>query len=246
MWRGDLAPLRAAVSELAPGSAAYVGNARRIWGMHWLARDYAAASALAAASDSDGWSDQSNIVLPRRLYLAWAYRAAGKQRRPRPRRLAAVLESTRAALGQRADDAELHLALGLAEAERGRKDDALREGRRAVRLDAGRAATQLTGSGMLVWAGHARSARRRERRRVRPSASGTRAAERHDDFLCLAQARPGLGSDPQRSALRATADSWAKGPSRSQPSPDRGRGIRLHRRRPGESNARLAVTEQRS
>jgi TolB-like protein len=33
MWRGDLAPLRTAASELVPGSAAYAGNARAIWAM---------------------------------------------------------------------------------------------------------------------------------------------------------------------------------------------------------------------
>jgi serine/threonine-protein kinase len=149
LWRGDLAPLRAAVSELVPGSAAYVGNGRPIWGLHWLARDFAAASALDAAGGSDGWSDQDNIVLPRKLYLAWAHRAAGKAAAANEA-VAAVLESTRAALAQRPDDADLHLALGLAEAEREHKEDALREGRRAIELmPVSRDA--VTGSGMLVW-----------------------------------------------------------------------------------------------
>ena len=149
LWRGDLGPLRAAVSELVPGSAAYVGNGRAIWGLHWLARDFAAASALDAAGGSDGWSDQDNIVLPRKLYLAWAHRAAGKAAAANEA-VAAVLESTRAALTQRPDDADLHLALGLAEAEREHKEDALREGRRAIELmPVSRDA--VTGSGMLVW-----------------------------------------------------------------------------------------------
>jgi TolB-like protein/Tfp pilus assembly protein PilF len=149
MWHGELAPLRAAAAELIPGSAAYVGNARAIWVLHWWARDYAAASVYAAANDSDGWSDQCNVVLPRNLYLAWAYRAAGKPEAAREA-LTKELDSTRAALVQREEDAELHLALGLGEAERGRKDEALREGRRAVALlPVSRDA--LTGSAMLVW-----------------------------------------------------------------------------------------------
>jgi len=149
LWHGDLAPLRAAVSELVPGSAAYVGNALPIWGMHWLARDYAAASALAAAGGLDNWSDQNNIVLPRMLHLAWANRAAGKAALANEA-VTAVLEKTRAALALRPDDADLHLALGFAEAERGLKEDALREGRRATDLmPVSRDA--VTGSGMLVW-----------------------------------------------------------------------------------------------
>jgi serine/threonine-protein kinase len=149
LWHGDLAPLRAAVAELAPGSPAYVGNARVFWALHWWARDYAAASVYAAANDSDGWSDQSNVVLPRTLYLAWTYRAAGKPEAAREA-LTTELENTRAALVQREEDAELHLALGLGEAERGRKDEALREGRRAVALmPVSRDA--LTGGAMLVW-----------------------------------------------------------------------------------------------
>jgi serine/threonine-protein kinase len=148
MWRGDLAPLRTAASELVPGSAAYAGNARAIWAMYWWARDYAAASALATASDSEGWSDQSNIVLPRSLFLTWAFRAAGKPAAAKDA-LVAVLDRTRAALVQRHDDADLHLALGLAEAERDHKDDALLEGRRAAALmPVSRDA--VTGSGILV------------------------------------------------------------------------------------------------
>jgi serine/threonine-protein kinase len=149
LWHGDLAPLRAAAAELTPGSPAYLGNARAIWALHWWARDYAAASVYAAANDSDGWSDQSNVVLPRNLYLAWTYRAAGKPEAAREA-LTTELESTRAALVQREEDAELHLALGLGEAERGRKDEALREGRRAAALmPVSRDA--LTGGAMLVW-----------------------------------------------------------------------------------------------
>ncbi len=148
LWHGDLAPLRAAVAELTPGSDAYVGNAASMWRVQWLARDYAAAIAVATANGSEGWTDQNNILLPRRLYLAWAYHAAGNTTAALAESKAGV-DSARATLIQRPDDAELHLTLGFCEAELGRKDDALREGRKAAALmppsrDA------LTGSAMLV------------------------------------------------------------------------------------------------
>jgi len=148
MWRGDLAPLRAAVGELAPGSDAYVGNAVSMWRMHWLARDHAAAIAVAAADGSEVWNDQSNILMPRKLYLAWAHHAVGNAAAAQAESSAAS-DSTRAALAQRSDDAELHLTLAFCNAELGRKDDALREGRKAAELmppsrDA------LTGSAILV------------------------------------------------------------------------------------------------
>jgi len=148
MWRGDLAPLRAAVGGLAPGSDAYVGNAAARWKVHWLARDYAAAIAVATADNSEAWNSQSNILLPRKLYLAWAYYAAGNTAAARTE-AAIVVDSMRAALGKRANDAELHLALAFGEAEVGRKDEALREGRKAVDLMSP-SRDALTGSAMLV------------------------------------------------------------------------------------------------
>jgi TolB-like protein/Flp pilus assembly protein TadD len=148
MWRGDPAPLRAAVAELAPGSDAYSGNGVSMWKVHWWARDYASAIAVATANGTEGWNDQSNILLPRKLYLAWAYHAAGNSTAARAE-AKAVLDTARAALGKRPDDAELHLTSGFAAAELGSKDDALHEGRQVLTLlppsrDA------LTGSALLV------------------------------------------------------------------------------------------------
>jgi len=149
MWRGDLAPMRAAASELVPGSDAYVGNARNIWLMHWLARDYGAAIAIAASPGSQSWNDQANIALPRSLYLAWAQRASGNVATARSAATAA-LDATRAALVEQPEDASLHLALGLAAAELGDKDEALREGRKAVALMPP-SRDVFTSPGMLVW-----------------------------------------------------------------------------------------------
>ncbi len=149
LWRGDVAPLREAVRGLTPGSDAYAGNARGIWLMHWLAGDPAGAAVVAAASDSDGWNDQNNIVLPRNLYLAWAQRAAGNTAAAATA-AAAALDAARAGLVNQPDDAFLHLALGFAEAEQGHKEEALREGNKSVALmPVSRDA--LSGPSMLVW-----------------------------------------------------------------------------------------------
>ncbi|HSE13696.1 MAG TPA: hypothetical protein VLB69_13780, partial [Rudaea sp.] len=148
LWRGDLAPLREAANGLVPGSDAYAGNAPALWMMHWWAREYGAAVELAASKGNAAWVDSANIVLPRTLYLAWAQRAAGNTAAAKPAATAA-LDSIRAALVKQPGDAFLHLALGFAEAELGRKDDALREGRQALALlPASRDA--VTGPAMLV------------------------------------------------------------------------------------------------
>jgi tetratricopeptide (TPR) repeat protein len=125
-WHGDLAPLRAALGELTPGSDGYAGYVPVMWRMHWWARDYAAAIAVATANGSERWNN-------RKVYLAYAYHAAGNAAAARAESTAAV-DSTRAALVQRPDDPGLHLILGFCEAELGRKDDALREGRKAAEL----------------------------------------------------------------------------------------------------------------
>jgi serine/threonine-protein kinase len=148
-WRGDLAPLREAVRELAPGSDAYAGNARAIWLMNWCAGDAAAAVAIAAANGNEGWGDQSNIVLPRTLYLSWAQRAAGNTAAATTAATAAR-DSARAGLVDQPDDALLHLALGFAEAELGHKDEALREAGKSVALLPVSHDT-LTGSALLAW-----------------------------------------------------------------------------------------------
>jgi serine/threonine-protein kinase len=113
-----------------------------------LTRDYGAAAAIAGSIGGDSWGDQANIALPRSLYLAWAQRAVGNAAAARAA-AAAALDTNRAALAAQPDDALLHLALGLAEAEQGDKN-ASREGRQAAALlsvqrDA------YTGPGVLVW-----------------------------------------------------------------------------------------------
>ena len=74
-----------------------------------------------------------NIVLPRRLYMAWAMVASGADAKAAEiyRELnAQALVGVR----ERPNDADRHLALGFAAAGLGRNDEALREAQRAAQL----------------------------------------------------------------------------------------------------------------
>jgi len=150
MWKGDQAPLHAALAALVPGSDAYASNIMAMYGEHWWTRDYAGAIKVIEADKADDWVDADNIVLPRHLYLAWALQAAGGDTAKATAAYAEVAARVRAALVERPDDADLHLALGFAYAGLGRKLEAVAEGERAVVLmpvskDA------LTGPDMLAW-----------------------------------------------------------------------------------------------
>ncbi|HVR81538.1 MAG TPA: hypothetical protein VHF02_05605 [Luteimonas sp.] len=148
-WKGDLAPMRAALTALVPGSDAYTENASSFFQLDWWSRDYAAAVKTAEADAAADWIDTTNVVLPRRLYLGWAYAAAGDSAKAKDS-YAAVQAQMRAALIQRPDDADLHLALSFAAAGLGLTDDALREGRKATSLmPVSRDA--LSGPGYLAW-----------------------------------------------------------------------------------------------
>jgi len=132
-WTGDLAPLGAALDSVTRASPSYTGDARDFFWFDWWSRDYAAAIEKARSDASDGWSDQSNVVLPRRLYLAWAQEAAGDTAGAKVS-YAAVRSALAAAVAGRPDDAELHLGLGFALAGLGLGDEAAAEGRRAAGL----------------------------------------------------------------------------------------------------------------
>lgn len=133
MWKGDPAPLRAALATLAPGSDTYAGNVMAMYFERWLARDYAAVVKVAEADKAENWDDTNNIVLPRRLYLAWALQAAGDTASAAAA-YTDVATHARDALNERPDDADLHLTLGYAYAGLGRKTEAVAEGERAVAL----------------------------------------------------------------------------------------------------------------
>jgi len=149
LWKGDLEPLRAALRALAPDSDAYAGNALSRFNLAWLSHDYPAAIGVAQAGRDAAWADSNNIVLPRELYLAFAHAAAGEAAKAK-QAYSNVDAAVGAMLAKQPDSAELHLALGFAEAGLGRRDDALREGRRAAELMPV-SRDVISGPGMQVW-----------------------------------------------------------------------------------------------
>jgi TolB-like protein/DNA-binding winged helix-turn-helix (wHTH) protein len=133
MWKGNTAPFRALIATIKPGTDAYTGNIMGIYFERTLAHDYAGAARIAEADKRDNWDDPDNIALPRRLFVAWALEAAGDNQKATAA-YTEVAERTRAALVERPNDADLHLALGYAYAGLGRKPEAIAEGERAVAL----------------------------------------------------------------------------------------------------------------
>ncbi len=150
-WKGDLAPLRAALSSVTSGNEDYAGIAINYFQLEWWSRDYAAAARIADTDGAANWEDESNVTLPRQLYLAWAYQAAGNLAQARPR-YAAVRAQMQAALSQRDDDPDLHLALGFAAAGLGLRDEAISEGRKATELMPV-SRDNYSGPGYLAWLG---------------------------------------------------------------------------------------------
>lgn len=152
MWKGDPAPFRAALAKLPHNGDTSLGNIMAMYFERTLARDYAGAIKVAQSAKAESWDDADNIVLPRRLYLAWAYQGAGDATNAAAA-FGDVEAKARAALVDRPDDADLHLALGYAYAGLGHKAEAIAEGKRAVALmpvekDA------LTGADMLANQAH--------------------------------------------------------------------------------------------
>jgi len=150
LWKGDTAPLRAALGALSPGGDAYASNAQPFFLLHWWSRDFAAAAQTAVNNADVDWIDQVNTALPRPLYAAWSQEASGDRAKAQ-QTYQQVKKLVSAALLQQPERAELHLALGYANAGLGLKDEAVDEARRAVELmPVSRDA--LSGSGMLVFA----------------------------------------------------------------------------------------------
>ena len=133
-WKGDLTPLRATLMGFAPGSDAYRANGSAFFDLEWWSRDFAAAARVAEQSEAATWTfSRGNSVLPRRLRLAWAYAAMGDAERAKSL-YTDIHSEYQAAVRERPDDWDRHLALGLAAAGLGLKDEALTEGRRAVEM----------------------------------------------------------------------------------------------------------------
>jgi len=133
-WKGDLAPLRTTLMGLAPSSDAYRTNASAFFDLAWLSRDYAAAARVAEESEMPNWTfSRGNSVLPRRLRLAWAYTAMGNAEKAKAL-YADIHTEYVAAVRERPGDWDRHMALGLAAAGLGLKQEAIAEGRRAIEM----------------------------------------------------------------------------------------------------------------
>jgi TolB-like protein/Tfp pilus assembly protein PilF len=132
-WKGDVAPLRAALAALSPGSDAYASNAASFYALHWWSRDFPAAIRMALNNADVEWSDQTNIALPRPLFAAWAYEASGDRAKAQEI-FQQVQKSAGNGLLQQPERAELHLALGFADVGLGLKEEGVSEARRAVEL----------------------------------------------------------------------------------------------------------------
>jgi len=134
LWKGDLAPLRAALEALSPESDAYRASRSAFFDLYWWSRDFAAAAKVAEQSTAPTWTmSRGNSVLPRTMKLAWAYSAMGEDVKAKAL-FAAIREEYQAKVRARPDDWDLHIALGLATAGLGLKDEAISEGRRTVEL----------------------------------------------------------------------------------------------------------------
>jgi len=133
LWKGDVAPLRAALAAGTPGTDYNNRHLGFVNYERWLARDYAGAAKAAEEDKDEYWWDADGVIEPRRLVVAWALEAAGDRARATAA-YADVEVHARAALVERPDDANLHLALAYAYAGLGREPEAISEGERAVAL----------------------------------------------------------------------------------------------------------------
>jgi TolB-like protein/Tfp pilus assembly protein PilF len=134
IWKADLQPLRTTLSALAPESDAYRSSRPAFFDMSWWSRDFAAAARVAEASDRPTWVfSRGNSVTPRFLRLAWAYTAMGESAKAKAL-YSDVRTEYQAAVRERPGDWDRHLAVGLAAAGLGLKDEAIAETRRATEL----------------------------------------------------------------------------------------------------------------
>ena len=134
VWKGDLAPLRAALAALSPQSDEYRSSGVDFYELAWLSRDYTAAVKVAEEAGLSIWTTpRGNGALPARLRQAWAYAAMGNAAKAKTL-YAEIHQEYQAAVQERPGDWDRHMALGFAAAGLGIKDEAIREGRRATEL----------------------------------------------------------------------------------------------------------------
>ncbi len=124
--RGDLTALR---SILGGAEGGYVGNR---WWLAMVDGDWERALAAMEAPGSDPFSGQYGIT-PRSLNRGLAYRRMGDEARAMEE-FEAARQMMEGMVAETPDDPRTHLALGLALAALGRKDEAIQAGRAGVEL----------------------------------------------------------------------------------------------------------------
>ncbi|HEV2607227.1 MAG TPA: hypothetical protein VGT79_04510, partial [Xanthomonadaceae bacterium] len=130
LWTGDLVPLRTAEAAFAPDSDAFRATRSSAFDLAWWSRDFAAAARIAEESNQVTWTfSRGNSALPRLLHLAWAYDAMGESAKAKAL-YADIHRDYQAAVRERPDDWDRHMAVGLAAAGLGLKQEAIAEGRR--------------------------------------------------------------------------------------------------------------------
>ena len=131
-WKADLAPMRAAVAALNPESAGYQALGYNIYELAWWQRDFVAAAKIAEVAQAH-WYDSTNLAQQTTLLAAQAYAAAGDTASSKPL-YEKIRQSMQAAVQARPNDTDPHLALGLANAGLGLRDEAIAEAHTAMKL----------------------------------------------------------------------------------------------------------------
>jgi TolB-like protein/class 3 adenylate cyclase/Flp pilus assembly protein TadD len=131
-WKGDTGPLRAALDAIPPDFDPDGMVTRERFKLYWLNRDFDAAIRLLESSSVEAW-DTVAAFSTKEEALGDAFFALGDRDRAREHYEAARL-ITESEVQKRPDVARLRSSLGLVYAGLGRREEAIREGRRAVEL----------------------------------------------------------------------------------------------------------------
>lgn len=132
-WRGDLAPLQKALAELAPGFDPDGAVTWMRWDASMLARDFAAAERAATVYAGDNLPSIGGGPLPKSFLQGLAILSNGEEQRARD-----FLETARVLMEREAENnpqsALRQARLGILYAYLGRKEEAIRAGRKATEL----------------------------------------------------------------------------------------------------------------
>jgi TolB-like protein/Tfp pilus assembly protein PilF len=132
-WKGDMGPLKSVISEI-PANVDPDGVVTTCrWDIAMIERDFATAKRVMEESPLDKFSYTNANLAPKSFFLGYTALAQGDLNNAR-QLLDAARPSFEKDVAESPDSAERHANLGLVYALMGRKEDAIREGRRAVEL----------------------------------------------------------------------------------------------------------------